>query len=287
MCIRDRLKTVRDGKKELVGVDKEKDILYSMEKSVDNEIHFQYKGNMCESKGKKDCSFYVAVVPASIEEGDSDKHKRTMFALTARAQNTIVPLKEGKVERVSLEKGQNSSYSFALDASDATVEKVIFSIASLSGDAELFVSRVHRYPDASNNEQYTYYDSDWLEFNTTMDVPWASGAPPTTTKDEKTKRVSVHGPYFVTVSSEYSSSYYTLSVQVVRKGGEKHENKTKSSQFELVDGVPTSRAIVFPGETAQFFFKVSVAESYQGPCCLLYTSPSPRDGLLSRMPSSA
>ena len=23
------------------------------------------------------------------------------------------------------------------------------------------------------------------------------------------------------------------------------------------------------------------------PCCLLYTSPSPRDGLLSRMPSSA
>ena len=25
----------------------------------------------------------------------------------------------------------------------------------------------------------------------------------------------------------------------------------------------------------------------QGPDCLLYTSPSPRDGLLSRMPSSA
>ena len=24
-----------------------------------------------------------------------------------------------------------------------------------------------------------------------------------------------------------------------------------------------------------------------GQCCLLYTSPSPRDGLLSRMPSSA
>ena len=29
-------------------------------------------------------------------------------------------------------------------------------------------------------------------------------------------------------------------------------------------------------------------ETYQGLCsCLLYTSPSPRDGLLSRMPSSA
>ena len=30
--------------------------------------------------------------------------------------------------------------------------------------------------------------------------------------------------------------------------------------------------------------KYKVAKTY---CCLLYTSPSPRDGLLSRMPSSA
>ena len=29
------------------------------------------------------------------------------------------------------------------------------------------------------------------------------------------------------------------------------------------------------------------AGTKQGDCCLLYTSPSPRDGLLSRMPSSA
>ena len=29
------------------------------------------------------------------------------------------------------------------------------------------------------------------------------------------------------------------------------------------------------------------AEAAQKKCCLLYTSPSPRDGLLSRMPSSA
>ena len=30
-----------------------------------------------------------------------------------------------------------------------------------------------------------------------------------------------------------------------------------------------------------------MAEKYQHSPCLLYTSPSPRDGLLSRMPSSA
>ena len=31
----------------------------------------------------------------------------------------------------------------------------------------------------------------------------------------------------------------------------------------------------------------SVAAAYDAWTCLLYTSPSPRDGLLSRMPSSA
>ena len=34
-------------------------------------------------------------------------------------------------------------------------------------------------------------------------------------------------------------------------------------------------------------FTVSVDSIALMPCCLLYTSPSPRDGLLSRMPSSA
>ena len=34
-------------------------------------------------------------------------------------------------------------------------------------------------------------------------------------------------------------------------------------------------------------FTVTLPWSVLGFCCLLYTSPSPRDGLLSRMPSSA
>ena len=34
-------------------------------------------------------------------------------------------------------------------------------------------------------------------------------------------------------------------------------------------------------------FNVSLADDVQPDTCLLYTSPSPRDGLLSRMPSSA
>ena len=33
--------------------------------------------------------------------------------------------------------------------------------------------------------------------------------------------------------------------------------------------------------------KLRTKEIFRASCCLLYTSPSPRDGLLSRMPSSA
>ena len=39
--------------------------------------------------------------------------------------------------------------------------------------------------------------------------------------------------------------------------------------------------------TANLRFVISYVKKYQGHGCLLYTSPSPRDGLLSRMPSSA
>ena len=40
------------------------------------------------------------------------------------------------------------------------------------------------------------------------------------------------------------------------------------------------------GKTTSFYMIVGLVPSDAG-TCLLYTSPSPRDGLLSRMPSSA
>ena len=40
-------------------------------------------------------------------------------------------------------------------------------------------------------------------------------------------------------------------------------------------------------ENAHRYLQIAFAEELYLYCCLLYTSPSPRDGLLSRMPSSA
>ena len=40
-------------------------------------------------------------------------------------------------------------------------------------------------------------------------------------------------------------------------------------------------------ELSKLFLEVIVADNFDTNACLLYTSPSPRDGLLSRMPSSA
>ena len=76
--------------------------------------------------------------------------------------------------------------------------------------------------------------------------------------------------------------------------GESVSRKLRNRKELLVDGVmtqletertlkknfsdqPTVNLLLFPSESL-----LTVVES-----CLLYTSPSPRDGLLSRMPSSA
>ena len=59
-------------------------------------------------------------------------------------------------------------------------------------------------------------------------------------------------------------------------------NYSKTTDFEAKDSLPTgdSGKIIRGAEFETEFDAISTA-------CLLYTSPSPRDGLLSRMPSSA
>ena len=41
------------------------------------------------------------------------------------------------------------------------------------------------------------------------------------------------------------------------------------------------------GQDGYYLSKLLLEKNYEVHGCLLYTSPSPRDGLLSRMPSSA
>ena len=53
------------------------------------------------------------------------------------------------------------------------------------------------------------------------------------------------------------------------------QNKDEIPQFTTVGGNFDSKKFIFPQKKHGTYF------------CLLYTSPSPRDGLLSRMPSSA
>ena len=56
-----------------------------------------------------------------------------------------------------------------------------------------------------------------------------------------------------------------------------------SEYYGVATGVPSSGTISFD----DFYGTSSVVTVTRSSSCLLYTSPSPRDGLLSRMPSSA
>ena len=61
----------------------------------------------------------------------------------------------------------------------------------------------------------------------------------------------------------------TISIDASIKPGSKKEARIIKHEISHIEDIETGRA------------------AYGDECCLLYTSPSPRDGLLSRMPSSA
>ena len=60
------------------------------------------------------------------------------------------------------------------------------------------------------------------------------------------------------------------------------QNMCSHSEADLADGEVYDCKVECPLHGAEFDLKTGEALT-----CLLYTSPSPRDGLLSRMPSSA
>ena len=67
-------------------------------------------------------------------------------------------------------------------------------------------------------------------------------------------------------------------------------NLTVTGTSTVVDTVTMNaqNAVVFEGSTADNYeTTLSIVDPTADHTCLLYTSPSPRDGLLSRMPSSA
>ena len=67
-----------------------------------------------------------------------------------------------------------------------------------------------------------------------------------------------------------------------------------SSRFGHVSSSVGGQVVVWGGEISEFYSKdgrvklATIVEQFDPyPDCLLYTSPSPRDATLSRMPSSA
>ena len=93
-------------------------------------------------------------------------------------------------------------------------------------------------------------------------------------------------------SSEAASSVASSAVETAAlpDGVYTADFDTDSSMFHANEACNGKGTLTV--ENGQMTFHVSLASThivnlYLGKACLLYTSPSPRDGLLSRMPSSA
>ena len=65
--------------------------------------------------------------------------------------------------------------------------------------------------------------------------------------------------------------------------------KSFSERLEVAKSIPRTDGVepVYPQDLGHNGENVQILKDSGHKVCLLYTSPSPRDGLLSRMPSSA
>ena len=70
-------------------------------------------------------------------------------------------------------------------------------------------------------------------------------------------------------------------------GGLFTEEQIKNDVNDLLAGAVPTRGAIEAKPTSADAWKIAESKQVKDYCCLLYTSPSPRDGLLSRMPSSA
>ena len=95
-----------------------------------------------------------------------------------------------------------------------------------------------------------------------------------TEKIEKLKR---------TISSESLKDFIKANNTFINFKG-KVEDNIKDNKFSIIAEI--KKASPSAGIIIKDYNPVEIASTYNNNC-LLYTSPSPRDGLLSRMPSSA
>ena len=113
---------------------------------------------------------------------------------------------------------------------------------------------------------------------------------------EKTKKVFETQGEAVCLSASGTGAVEASVVNLIKKGDKviipvNGEFSSRLSQMLEWAGANVIKLETPPGENSSF---ESVKEAFDNNkdvkafyCCLLYTSPSPRDGLLSRMPSSA
>ena len=98
------------------------------------------------------------------------------------------------------------------------------------------------------------------------------------------------------VLDNYDSFTYNLVQYIGELGAEVEVRRNDQVTVREVEAMRPERIVISPGPCTPHEAGISIDLVRQlagkvpilGVClCLLYTSPSPRDGLLSRMPSSA
>ncbi|CDW74582.1 UNKNOWN [Stylonychia lemnae] len=146
----------------------------------------------CEKEYKREC-FYAVIVQGQGGEGEISKYSINIL----NSQQNYQVLQEGKLVNDYVEEGQTRLYSFSI-INDPLVKNVTFKLNTIHGDADIYASRIHKYP------QKLLYEKSSVRTNDIMDEVYFDDLNLSTTF------------YVAVFSIQYST--YTLSVSVDRKG---------------------------------------------------------------------
>ena len=247
-------------------------------------IFFVFITNSFKKNKSKDISDFVV----QVEKGILSDSINTSGEVKAIRTSNIGPRKQGVIKEIKVDEGDLVKKDQVLASLDD--EDFIYKIEELELNLEKqkseFLRREYLYQEgAVSKEDYENYKNNY-------DI---SRAKFNDAKAEKSFYF-IKAPYGGKITAKYAEigSYVTPSTNL------SSDSKTKNFIFELSEGleivakVPESdigrikidqeasvRIEAYPSKKYSAIVK-KIATS-----CLLYTSPSPRDGLLSRMPSSA
>jgi len=192
-----------------------------------------HSGNQCKTAAGQGapCIYVIVVESPKSDSNDAVTH----FSLVAQHNETShIKMREGiSIEQI-VENKQVRYFEFVVRDSSAT--KVVFTLNSHHGDADIYVSTLVKYPDQKNNQKKSARSKRFAD-----EVMFER-------EDDK----SLLGVYYIAVQG-YGYSSYSIRASIERGSEEK-----KVLPIQITEGIPLNEIMYSQNDKKYYQFKTSM-----------------------------